>query len=248
MRVIFLGTNGWFSTKTGNTSCALIETSKFYIILDAGDGFSKLDAYINDDSKPILLFLSHLHLDHIIGLHALNKFRFNGGIRVFGLKGTRKELRSIIRHPFTASLEESPYPIEIIDVKEGEYEEPLNFTCKLLIHKDPCLGYRFHLEDKIITYCTDTGRCDNLIELAQDADLLISECSYKPGTYEWEWPHLNPKEAAEIAKTSNAKKLVLTHFDAAMYKTMEERNDAELAAQKIFPNTIASQDGYELTL
>ena len=43
MKVLFLGTNGWYDTKTGNTTCILIETKKEYIILDAGNGFYKID-------------------------------------------------------------------------------------------------------------------------------------------------------------------------------------------------------------
>lgn len=245
MKIIFLGTNGWFSTLTGNTSCILIDTENFYLILDAGDGFYKLDRYINRD-KPIYLFLSHLHLDHIIGLHILNKFRFVEPLKIFGLKGTKVGLNTIIQHPFTAAISEVPYQIEVHELEEGSHEWPFNFTCKLLIHKDPTLGYRFEFDKNIITYCTDTGKCDNIHELAQDADVLISECSYKSGQVEWEWPHLNPEEAAEIAKVSNVKQLLLTHFDAEMYKTLEERKEAEISARKIFPNTIAAEDDFKL--
>jgi len=55
MKVIFLGTNGWYDTKTGNTPCVLIDTKTHYIILDAGDGIYKLDKYITTQ-KPIYLF------------------------------------------------------------------------------------------------------------------------------------------------------------------------------------------------
>ena len=75
MKIYFLGTMGWFDTKLGNTLCVLVDTGKEYIIFDAGTGFSKIDNYIKD-KRPIYLFLSHFHLDHIIGLHALNKFSF----------------------------------------------------------------------------------------------------------------------------------------------------------------------------
>ena len=69
MKIYFLGTMGWFDTKLGNTLCVLVDTGKEYIIFDAGTGFSKIDNYIKD-KRPIYLFLSHFHLDHIIGLHA----------------------------------------------------------------------------------------------------------------------------------------------------------------------------------
>jgi ribonuclease BN (tRNA processing enzyme) len=247
MRIIFLGTNGWYSTKTGNTVCTLIETNTHYIILDAGDAFQKIDQYISDE-KPIVLLLSHLHLDHIIGLHALAKLHFKQELNLFGYKGTKKGITKIIKHPYSSPISGLPIIFQITELKEGSHSVGFPITCKLLIHADPCLGYRLEIENKIITYCTDTGLCDNLYELAKDADLLITECSYKPGQDEWGWPHLKPEEAADVAVKSKAKKLILTHFDASTYLTLEERRDAEERARKIFENTSAASDGLELII
>ncbi|WP_394354103.1 MBL fold metallo-hydrolase [Methanothrix sp.] len=78
MEIIFLGTNGWYDSDTGNTICTLINSDKYHIILDAGNGISKADQHIDDD-LPVYLFLSHFHLDHIEGLHILNKVSFLSG-------------------------------------------------------------------------------------------------------------------------------------------------------------------------
>ena len=121
-------------------------------------------------------------------------------------------------------------------------------TCKFLLHSDPCLGYRINLEGKTIAYCTDTGICDNSLELSKDADILIHECASKPGQYYEKWPHTNPQEAAELAIRANVKQLVLFHFDAELYKSIEERKEAETAARKIFENTIVATDGTSITL
>ena len=75
MQVIFLGTNGWYDSPTGNTICTLINSDKYHIILDAGNCLYKADRYIKDD-LPVFLFLSHFHLDHIEGLHVLSTFCF----------------------------------------------------------------------------------------------------------------------------------------------------------------------------
>jgi ribonuclease BN (tRNA processing enzyme) len=247
MRIFFLGTNGWYSTDTGNTVCTLIETKKHYIILDAGDAFHKLDKYIGDE-KPIILFLSHLHLDHIIGLHSLAKFRFKQEINLYGYKGTKKGISDIIRHPYSSPIADLPLNFQINELKEGSYNIGFPITCKLLVHADPCLGYRLEIEDKVITYCTDTGVCDNMYELAKDANLLITECSYKPGQEEWGWPHLKPEDAADVAVKSNAKKLMLTHFDASTYLTIQERKQAEEIARKTFKNTFTASDGLEIII
>ncbi len=245
MRIIFLGTNGWYSSDMGNTVSILIETKKYYIILDAGDSLNKIDNYIKD-TKPILIFLSHLHLDHIIGFHSFAKFRFNQIINIYGLNGTKKGIEDIIKHPYSSPFADLPLKIKFHDLQEGRHDIGIPITCKLLKHADPCLGYRFEIENKVITYCTDTGICPNLYDLAKNADIFISECSYKSGQEEWGWPHLKPDEAAEIALKANVNKLILIHFDASTYTTIKDRGEAEETAKKIFPNTLAAYDDLEI--
>jgi ribonuclease BN (tRNA processing enzyme) len=247
MKITFLGTNGWYNTETGNTPCVLLETNSYYIVFDAGDGIYKLDKYIASD-KPILLFLSHFHLEHISGLHILNKFRFKQGIRIYGQKGTRKILNYVIGHPFTSPLNNLPVKVKIRELSEGMHRIPFPITCRFLVHADPCLGYRINIDGKVIVYCTDTGICNNALELAKNADVLIHDCAEKSEQRSWKWPHTTPREAAELARKANVKQLVLFHFSAAVYKSIEERKEAEQNAGAIFKNTIAALDGMEISV
>ena len=244
MKIAFLGTNGWYSTVSGNTSCALIDSEKYYVVLDAGDGIYKLDRYVKTE-KPIILLLSHLHFDHIVGFHALSRFRFSQGVSIYGYKGTREGL-AIIRHPYAAPFSELPIKVKIHDLNEGRHNLPFPMTCKLLVHTGPCLGYRLELDSKVVAYCTDTSLCNNAYELAKNADLLITECSSKPGQDEWRWPHLKPEDAADIARKANVGRLILTHFDADSYRTIEDRKRAEATAKEIFKETIGAYDGLEV--
>jgi len=246
MDVIFLGTNGWYDSDTGNTICTLINSEKYHIILDAGNGIYKADCYIHDD-LPVYLFLSHFHLDHIEGLHILNKFRFSNGLKIFGQKGTKAVLNTIINEPFTVPLEKLPYPVEVGELSMGPYKMPFAMECEFLVHASPTLGFRFDLDGKILAYCPDTGVCDNAVHLAQDADLLITECSHKPGEQNQQWPHLNPQDAADIACRAGAKRLALTHFDAGRYITIQERLEA-VATVKGLEGIIVGRDGLVLNL
>ena len=45
MQVIFLGTNVWYDSPTGNTICTLINSDKYHIILDSGNGLYKAGRY-----------------------------------------------------------------------------------------------------------------------------------------------------------------------------------------------------------
>ncbi|ODS40625.1 MBL fold metallo-hydrolase [Candidatus Altiarchaeales archaeon WOR_SM1_SCG] len=249
MKITFLGTNGWYDTETGNTICTLIESDKYFIILDAGNGIYKIDRYIKSVNKKLVyLFISHFHLDHIIGLHILNKFKFSNGLRVYGPAGTKEILDNIINAPYTVYFAELPFKVDICELSEGLHRIPFLVECKPLLHSSTCMGYRFELDDKIIMYCPDTGFCENAIELAKNADLLITECSFKSGQRNPKWPHLNPEDAAQIAKDANAKKLVLTHFDANIYKTSNERKLTESQAKKIFINSYAAFDNIEVVI
>lgn len=245
MRVIFLGTNGWYDTETGNTICILIETDDYYIILDAGNGLYKIDKYISS-KKPIYLFLSHFHLDHIVGLHTLNKFKFSQRIRIYGQVHTKDILNTVITEPYTIPFAKLPSKVEVHELSEGVHNIPFLVKCLFLQHSSKCMGYRFEFQNKVISYCPDTKTCENAVELAKNADLLITECSFGPGQYNEKWPHLNPEEAAKIAKESGAKKLVLVHFDASIYQTLQKRKTAEKKAAEIFNNTIIAVDDMEI--
>lgn len=249
MKVIFLGTNGWYDTKTGNTTCTLIETENYFLILDAGNGIHKLDHYISESNqKPIYLFLSHFHIDHIEGLHVLSKFNFNHGIKIYGQPGTKKFLETFVNEPYTVPFDELPFKVYVYEIDEGIHQIPFNIESRYLIHSSPCMGYRFEIEDKIITYCTDTGITENILKLAKDTDLLITECSLKIGENNPEWPHLNPEDAMKIALKSNAKKLALTHFDANIYNSIKKRDDINKLVHSSFKSYIISFDGLEINL
>lgn len=243
--VVFLGTNGWYDTATGNTVCILIKSDRYNIILDAGNGLHKLDDFI-DKSKDAYLFLSHFHLDHITGLHTLGKLKNIGRLNIFGPAGARRILDKFINVPFTLPLALLPFSVGLHELPAENALIPFPVKFKPLLHSTLTLGYRIELDNKIISYCPDTGYCDNAIILSKDADLLIAECAYKSGQENTKWPHLNPETAARIAKESNAKRLALVHFDASLYKTLNERKEAEKQAQGIFQNTFASEDGWKI--
>ncbi|PIT84045.1 MBL fold metallo-hydrolase [Candidatus Micrarchaeota archaeon CG10_big_fil_rev_8_21_14_0_10_45_29] len=257
MKLIFLGTNGWYSTSTGNTVSALITAPERYIVLDAGDGIQHLDKYVKDN-KPIDIFLSHFHLDHVIGLHIQPKFRFmKNKFRIFGQPGTKKWLNILVNNPFTASyalLKKQGFDVSIHELREGENKiDEYTVHTAPLVHADPCWGFRFEImcekEKKIISYCTDTGPCENIVKLSKNADALITECGLLPGEpIPVSWPHMNPEDGAKLAKEANVKKLIFTHFAPHKYLDVKMRENAQAEARKIFPNAFAATDGEEFEI
>jgi ribonuclease BN (tRNA processing enzyme) len=247
MKATFLGTNGWYDTETGNTVCILIETEQYDIVLDAGNGIHKLDSHVSG-RRPVFIFLSHFHLDHIAGLHILGKFKFEQGLVISGPEGTKKVLTTLVAQPFTMPLNQLEYHTQLLELPAEMNELPFKVQALPLKHASHTLGYRFRIDGKTVSYCPDTGYCENALRLAADADLLIAECAYRPGQVVESWPHLNPETAARIAVEARAKLLHLVHFDASLYPTLDDRMFAEKTARKVFPRTVASLDGMQVEI
>lgn len=240
MKITFLGTNGWFNTYTGNTTCTFLDTKNAYIILDAGGGFYKIYDLIKED-KPIYLLLTHLHLDHIEGLQVLPLFRFKQGLKIIVADESLKDLQNFMRLPFMPSVENLKMPVQIIPLSKVN-ELPFKIEALPLKHPVHTVGYRIKSEDKVITFAVDSGPCENLNKLASDADLFITECSFLPSVAPFDF-HLNPEQAATVAEEAKVKLLALIHFKADDYNTFEKRDEAILAASLIFTRTFAPYDG-----
>lgn len=253
MKIIFLGTNGWYTTPTGNTACVLIDSKERYVVFDAGNGIYKLNKYITED-KPISLFISHFHQDHVSGLGILSSFFLRQGIDVYVAKGRKKDFDTFYNPPYMTGYLSQPKntqspktEIRLHELPSGEQNVgfPVSVVEQAHLFKDH--GYRITLEGKTIAYTGDCGLTEGLRKLTHAADVLISECS-NIQTKEGDTGHLDPVQAATVAKEENVKKLLLTHFSAPVYLTLEERKKAEEKAKTIFPNTTAAVDDLEITL
>lgn len=97
------------------------------------------------------------------------------------------------------------------------------------------------------TYATDTRPNDNLVQLAENADLFICEGMYgdeenvadlrKKG-------HMNFIDAAHIAKKANVKELWLTHYSPALPNPYAYKD----SVRKFFYNTKIPKDGFKTFL
>lgn len=93
---------------------------------------------------------------------------------------------------------------------------------------------------KKLAYVADTSPCDGALLLANEADILISECTYseKLGMKGEQYKHMSAKDAALLANQANAKKLVLTHFSQRYTNTQEIEEDA----RNYFDDVICAED------
>lgn len=246
MKIYFLGTNGWYTTPVADTACVLIDSKEGYVIFDAGNSIYKIDRYIKEN-KPISLFISHFHIDHVSGLHILAKFNFPQGIDVYVAQGRKKDFNLLVNPPYTVGINKNEanilnlkMSVRLHELKEGDNNIGFQVRMKKLFHGYVDHGFRVNLEGKSIVYSGDTKVVPDEFLIVKDADLLIHECSNIISPKVNNWGHTDPVEAAEFARDAGVKKLVLTHFSADF--SLEQRKETEKKAQVIFPNTVAATD------
>lgn len=151
MELIFLGTNGWYDTDMGNTISILVKSKDYDIVFDAGNGFAKLPQYSTGD-KPLYLFLSHLHLDHIIGLHSLVKQNFSKGLFVVVLQENRQALETFVAQPYTVAFSRLPYPVRLLEAPAQLGELPFGVQVLPVMHPDPTMGVRLVLDGQVLVF------------------------------------------------------------------------------------------------
>jgi ribonuclease BN (tRNA processing enzyme) len=166
-------------------------------------------------------FVTHFHPDHTADLvHLLFATRNPSVLKrrppftVTGPSG----LKDFIRGLQTAYGECLELPADMMEIEEfdpgkrGErsYKDFKVSYCGTM-HRAESLAYR--VEDgrgKSVVYSGDTGFCDEIVDLAGGASLLILETSFPEGQ-EMEG-HLTPLEAGRIATSAAVDRLLLTHF------------------------------------
>ena len=94
-----------------------------------------------------------------------------------------------------------------------------------------------------VVYTGDTRPCNNVLRLAENADILIHDGTFSHEEKELveDSAHTTNVQAAEIAKKENVKKLFLTHI-SQRYPKKEDLDKITAEARKIFPDSYIAED------
>ena len=149
----------------------------------------------------------------------------------FGFSFTEKDKRKInINYLKKFGLKQNPILGKLQNGKDIVWEG------KKIKAKDAT----FLVKGKKVSFILDTGYCNKTLKIAKDSDLVISEATYSHEHKDKAiaYKHLTAKQAAEIAKRSKAKELILTHFS----QRYENANILLKEAKSVFKNVRLADD------
>jgi ribonuclease BN (tRNA processing enzyme) len=236
VKVTVLGCSGSVPSVDSPASGYLVEADGYRLVLDLGHGaFGALQRYVHP-SEVDAIFVSHLHADHCIDLTAyIVALRYGGEgyrssgpggrIPLVGVPGTRDRLeaaydplaRKLSLHEIFAFATASP----------GELG-PFRMSYAQVNHPVPTNAVRIEYGDRALVYSADTGASDELVSLAQGADVLLCEASVGPDEEFVPDLHMTGRMAGEHADKAAVERLIVTHVPP--WNSRQEAADEAAAA------------------
>jgi len=221
----------------GNTACVSVTgADATLLVLDAGTGIRRLGASLSRIPPRIDVMLTHLHLDHILGLGFFPPLRTPGcAVHVWGPASATLDLPARLGRYLSPPL----FPVFLRDlecdltlhevpcppIRVGEFTIGADLIC----HPDPTVGYRVASPDGVLAYLTDHEPALGVPDfpaspewtsghaIAANADLLIHDAQYDDAEYAVRqgWGHSSLQHALAFAQLAKARHLVPFHLDPA---------------------------------
>ena len=244
MRLLLLGTTGYHPNDRRHTPCILLPECG--VMLDAGTGMYRAGRYLQTPELDI--FLSHAHLDHVIGLSYLFDVLYVYPLRRVTVYATAGTLAAIDEHLFSAPLfpKKPPYQSQPI-AAEVALPQGGRLTHFPLEHPGGVLGLRLDWPGHSLAYVTDTTAAIDApyVEKIRGVDLLVHECYFPDGQEQWakKTGHSCTTPVAQVARQAGVGRLVLTHINPL---STEDDPIGLDAARAIFPHTEIGDDLMEV--
>jgi ribonuclease Z len=209
MKLVFLGTTGYHPNARRHTMCLMLP--EIGMVLDAGTGFFRVRDHLA--TPDLHIFLSHAHLDHVVGLTYLFDVLYSKPATRVVIYGAEKYLTAVREHLFSELLfpVEFAFETQAIDAAgDAAPSFPIpgggTGTFRWQQHKGGSLGYRFTWPGRSLAYITDTPARPDEVEFFRGVDVLVHEC-YFPDAM---------KERAELTNHSYAGAVAAAARDAGV--------------------------------
>ncbi len=246
----------------GNTACVEVGCDGRILVFDAGSGASDLgDDLVRREVTDFDLFLTHAHLDHIVGLPFFSPF-FRHGVSarvwagdISGKTTTREMVGALMSPPFLPITPDIfSADIDYRDFSTGEdidLSPRLRLKTACLNHPGGATGYRIEYGGRVACYVTDTehviGKPDKtVLDLIEGADLVIYDCAF---TDEEFLPckgfgHSTWREGVALCETAGAGRLVAFHHHTK--HTDDDMTEIETSLQSLRPGSLVAREGMVL--
>lgn len=224
MRLTVLGRSP--ASPNPGEACAgyLFEGGGARVLVDIGPGVvAQLVRRHHPDELDAVL-VSHMHADHMLDLVTLRYvYPWRGlpkekRLRVIMPPGSAEQLLDLARGVGNARHFEDCFRLSEHDGSTALDFGGLSLTPVATQHFVPCWGFRVEADGSRAAYTADTAPCPALGDLADAADLLLSEATLRSLDEDALPPeprgHLLPAEAGAAARAGGAKRLMLTHLPA----------------------------------
>ncbi len=171
-----------------------------------------------------VIFITHFHGDHFVGLpFLLLEYTYmtprTKDLYIVGPKGCEEWLEDFSNRVYPNIIRAGSYKRIYIDGEPGTQQNAggIKFTCFPMNHvkKDGmhALGYRVQVGDKTIAYTGDTMFCEEAVELGDGTDVFVVDCTYPEDCGPEHMGFADVKVIRE--RISPETTLVLTHLTSA---------------------------------
>jgi len=239
MKLVLLGTAGYHPNDTRQTASLMLP--EVGVVLDAGTGFYRAAEYLC--TRELDIFLSHAHLDHVVGITYLFDVIGKRKMDRVTVHARPEALAAIREHLLAEALFPAPLPCEFRPLVDPV---PLAGGGSLshfpLVHPGGASGFRLDWPGSSLAYVTDTTAMPGAgyLEAIRGANLLVHECNFADPDAELaaRWGHSSASQVARLARDAGVGRLVLVHLNPA------RPSEAEILSQAraIFPQTAIGED------
>ncbi|WP_084960633.1 MBL fold metallo-hydrolase [Thermoactinospora rubra] len=216
MKVTIVGCSGSFPGPDSPASCYLVEAEGYRMLLDFGSGsLGALQRHIGLYDVDAV-FLTHLHADHCLDMCGYHVARTYGPaapyprIPVFAPADAPARLAAAYGMPDEPGMETA---FDFVRLSPGTFQAgPFTVTAGLVNHPVEAYGFRVSHDGHVLAYSGDTGESEELVKLADGADLMLCEASFLDRPDLPTDLHMSGRQAAQHAARAGVGRLVLTHL------------------------------------